>query len=40
VPRITLTYPAQQSSRDVAFLVTGAAKREAMQRIADGEANG
>lgn len=26
-PRITLTYPALDSSREVAFLVTGAAKR-------------
>ena len=37
VSRITLTYPALESSRDVAFLVTGAAKREIMQRIVDGE---
>ena len=36
VSRITLTYPALESSRDVAFLVTGAAKREIMQRIVDG----
>lgn len=34
--RITLTYPALQSSRDVAFLVTGAAKRGIMNEILDG----
>ena len=38
VPRITLTYPALESSRDVAFLVTGAAKRAITQRIVEGEA--
>jgi len=37
VSRITLTYPALESSRDVAFLVTGAEKREIMQRIVGGE---
>jgi 6-phosphogluconolactonase len=37
VSRITLTYPVLESSRDVAFLVTGAEKREIMQRIVDGE---
>ena len=37
VQRITLTYPVLESSREVAFLVTGAAKREIMQRIAAGE---
>jgi 6-phosphogluconolactonase len=38
VPRVTLTYPVLESGRDVAFLVTGAAKRAIMQRIVDGEA--
>jgi len=34
--RITLTYPALQSSRHVAFLVTGADKRPVFERIAAG----
>jgi 6-phosphogluconolactonase len=34
--RITLTYPVLESSRDVAFLVTGAAKRKIMDKIRDG----
>ncbi|MGQ0750967.1 MAG: 6-phosphogluconolactonase [Betaproteobacteria bacterium] len=34
--RITLTYPAIESSRDVAFLVTGATKRNIMRTILDG----
>ena len=34
--RITLTYPVLESSRDVVFLVTGAAKGGVMQRIFDG----
>lgn len=38
VPRVTLTYPVLESSRDVAFLVTGAGKRAIMQRIVEGEA--
>ena len=38
VPRVTLTYPVLESGRDVAFLVTGAAKRAIMQRIVAGEA--
>jgi 6-phosphogluconolactonase len=33
VPRITLTYPALESSREVAFLVAGAAKRAVMKKI-------
>lgn len=37
ISRVTLTYPALESSRDVAFLVTGAKKRRIMQRIVDGE---
>ena len=36
-PRLTLTYPALESSRHVAFLVEGAAKREILKRVrADG----
>ena len=31
-PRITLTYPTLDSSRDVAFLVTGKEKREVVAR--------
>lgn len=34
--RITLTYPALESSGDLAFLVTGAAKRNTMKAILDG----
>ena len=34
--RITLTYPALESSRDVAFLVSGAAKREILARVRTG----
>jgi 6-phosphogluconolactonase len=37
VPRITLTFPALASSRSVLFLVNGAGKREALQRLAGGE---
>jgi 6-phosphogluconolactonase len=37
--RITLTYPALESSRDVAFLVSGAAKREILARIQAGAAD-
>jgi 6-phosphogluconolactonase len=35
-PRITLTYPALESSREVAFLVTGAAKRAVVERLLQG----
>jgi len=35
--RLTLTYPALESSRLVLFLVSGAAKREAMARARDGD---
>jgi len=31
--RITLTYPPIESSRDIAFLVSGAAKREILQKV-------
>jgi len=37
-PRITLTYPALNSSRTVAFLVTGARKREVLARALAGDA--
>ena len=37
VPRISLTFPALASSRLVLFLVTGAGKREPLQRLAAGE---
>jgi 6-phosphogluconolactonase len=36
-PRITLTYPALESSRAVAFLVSGAGKREALQHVWRGD---
>jgi 6-phosphogluconolactonase len=36
-PRITLTYPALDSSRDVAFLATGAEKREMVARARAGD---
>ena len=35
-PRITLTYPALQSSRRILFLVTGAAKRDALAQARGG----
>jgi 6-phosphogluconolactonase len=35
--RITLTYPALDNSRDVAFLVTGASKREPVARARSGD---
>ena len=35
--RITLTYPALQSSRETAFLVTGAAKKDALRRARAGD---
>jgi 6-phosphogluconolactonase len=37
VPRITLTYPALESSREVAFLVSGAAKRAVVERLLEGD---
>lgn len=37
--RITLTYPVLESSREVAFLVTGAAKRGIMEEILGGTSN-
>jgi 6-phosphogluconolactonase len=36
-PRITLTYPALDSSRDVAFLATGAGKRDMVGRARAGD---
>ena len=36
-PRITLTYPALDSSRDVAFVVTGKEKRNAVARAQAGD---
>jgi len=36
-PRITLTYPALGSSRDVAFLVAGAEKKEILRRVRAGD---
>jgi 6-phosphogluconolactonase len=36
-PRITLTYPALESSRHTAFLVTGAEKRETLSRALAGD---
>jgi 6-phosphogluconolactonase len=36
-PRITLTYPALDSSRDAVFLVTGAGKREVAARARSGD---
>src|SRR5260221_5067690 len=36
--RITLTYPALESSRAVAFLVAGAAKSDILRRVRQGEA--
>ena len=36
-PRITLTFPALESSRVLAFLVTGAEKRNAVARVRDGD---
>jgi 6-phosphogluconolactonase len=36
-PRITLTYPALESSREIAFLVTGTAKRAVVERLLEGD---
>jgi 6-phosphogluconolactonase len=36
-PRITLTYPALESSRAIAMLVTGAAKRPVLERLLDAD---
>ena len=36
-PRITLTYPALDSSRDVAFVVTGKGKRDVVARAQAGD---
>jgi 6-phosphogluconolactonase len=37
VPRVTLTYPALDSSRTIAFLATGAGKREIVARTRGGD---
>jgi 6-phosphogluconolactonase len=37
VPRVTLTFPALASTREMVFLVSGAGKREVMARILAGE---
>lgn len=36
-PRLTLTYPALESSREIAFLVTGAAKRAVVTQLLGGD---
>jgi 6-phosphogluconolactonase len=36
-PRMTLTYPAIDDARQILWLVTGAAKREALQRLLAGD---
>jgi 6-phosphogluconolactonase len=36
-PRITLTYPALESSREVAFLVSGTAKRAVLEKLIKGD---
>lgn len=38
-PRITLTFPALESSRHLAVLVSGAAKRDVLRRALDGDAS-
>ena len=37
VPRVTLTFPALASTREMLFLVTGADKREILARVFSGE---
>jgi 6-phosphogluconolactonase len=37
VPRVTLTFPVLESCRASAFLVSGAGKRETLQRVLSGE---
>jgi 6-phosphogluconolactonase len=37
VPRVTLTFPALGSTREMLFLVDGAAKRDILRRVLDGE---
>lgn len=36
-PRVTLTFPALESSREVAFLVAGASKRAVLERLMKGD---
>lgn len=36
-PRLTLTYPTLDSSGEIAFLVSGAAKRDILRRVRNGE---
>jgi 6-phosphogluconolactonase len=36
-PRVTLTFPALESSRDIVFLVAGAGKREILARVLGGD---
>jgi len=36
-PRITLTYPALESSREVVFLIAGAEKRAVVTRVRAGD---
>jgi 6-phosphogluconolactonase len=38
-PRVTLTYPAVESSRALAFLVSGAKKARALKAVRDGDQN-
>lgn len=35
--RMTLTYPALEDAREIVWLVTGAEKREALERVIDGD---
>jgi 6-phosphogluconolactonase len=37
VPRVTLTFPAHGSTREMLFLVDGAGKRDILQRVLSGE---
>jgi 6-phosphogluconolactonase len=37
VPRVTLTFPALASTREMLFLVEGAGKRDILRRVFSGE---